>query len=73
MKNKLWFWIVENAPTLLPRGPKPAAGTGTFILKPQGAARNYYHDHSHDDDHDHDDEYVSYVVDSVLRRFGFLK
>ncbi len=64
---------VANAPTLLPRAPKPAAGVGGLVFKPQGGTRNYYHDHSHDDGHDHDDDYVAYLVDTILRRFGFIK
>jgi carboxypeptidase Q len=64
---------VACANTLLPRGPKPEGGVGLTVNAPAGGSRNYYHDHSHDDDdHNHDDEYVDYIVDSVLRYFGLL-
>lgn len=61
------------ADTMLPRGPKPGPGQGLTVNLPAGGSRNYYHDHSHDDDHDHDDEYIDYVMDSILRIFGLLR
>ncbi len=64
---------IACADTMLPRGPKPAAGIGLTINRPAGGSRNYYHDHSHDDGHDHDDEYLDYVMDRLLRMFGILK
>lgn len=64
---------IANADTLLPRGPKPPAGTGTTLNRPAGGSRNFYHDHSSDDDHDHTDEYLEYLVDRYMRWLGILK
>lgn len=59
---------IANAPTLLPRAPKPENG-GAPAGRPAGGSRNYYEDHSHDDpNHDHYDEYVDFLFDYLLRR-----
>lgn len=64
---------IANAPSMLPKPPKPEGGIGGFRTLPAGGSRNYYHDHSHDDDHDHTDDWVDYVVDRLLRRLGILR
>lgn len=67
---------IANAETLLPRGPKPAPGTGLTINAPAGGSRNFYHDHSHDDhdgEHDHTDEYIEFVLDWLVRYLGILR
>lgn len=60
---------IANAPTMLPRAPKPEGRQAVRAGAPAGGSRNYYHDHSHDDpDHDHYDEYVDFIFDYLLRR-----
>jgi len=63
---------IANAPTMLPRAPKPEGGAAAALkIPPAGGMRNYYHDHSHDDDdHDHSDDFVDFMFDYLLRRFS---
>lgn len=57
---------IAAADQLMPRVPARSTGTQG---RPAGGTR-IYHDpseHRHDDDHDHEDEYIDYVIDSLLR------